>query len=157
MHSLFPLIPSVMHGIFFFFSGKNTGMGCHAPLQGIFLTQGSNTHLLCLLIGRQVLYHQRHLGRHRELNKTLKLCTFWAVCFWIVLNFLSSTFHFLYCYSSWLGFKIYIVRPKKRKKRKNPETILVQLSWKMWNHKNTLVKLNILYKFTNHVHIWYQT
>ena len=31
------------------FSGKNTGMGCHALLQGIFLTQGLNPHLLYLL------------------------------------------------------------------------------------------------------------
>ena len=29
--------------------GKNTGVGCHALLQRIFLTQGSNLHLLCLL------------------------------------------------------------------------------------------------------------
>ena len=29
--------------------GKNTGVGCHALLQGIFLTQGSNLCLLCLL------------------------------------------------------------------------------------------------------------
>ena len=29
--------------------GKNTGVGCHALLQGIFLTQGSNSHLSCLL------------------------------------------------------------------------------------------------------------
>ena len=29
--------------------GKNTGVGCHALLQGIFLTQGSNPHLLCLV------------------------------------------------------------------------------------------------------------
>ena len=29
--------------------GKNTGVGCHALLQGIFLTQGSNLHFLCLL------------------------------------------------------------------------------------------------------------
>ena len=29
--------------------GKNTGEGCHALLQGIFPTQGSNLHLLCLL------------------------------------------------------------------------------------------------------------
>ena len=29
--------------------GKNTGVGCPARLQGIFLTQGSNPHLLCLL------------------------------------------------------------------------------------------------------------
>ena len=30
-------------------SGKNTGVYCHALLQGIFSTQGSNLHLLCLL------------------------------------------------------------------------------------------------------------
>ena len=30
--------------------GKNTGVGCHARLQGIFPTQGWNPHLLCLLL-----------------------------------------------------------------------------------------------------------
>ena len=30
-------------------SGKNTGVGCHALLQGIFPTQGLNPHHLCLL------------------------------------------------------------------------------------------------------------
>ena len=34
--------------------GKNTGVGCHFPLQGLFLTQGSNSHLV---LGRQILYH----------------------------------------------------------------------------------------------------
>ena len=29
--------------------GENTGVGCHFLLQGIFLTQGSNPRLLCLL------------------------------------------------------------------------------------------------------------
>ena len=29
--------------------GKNTGVGCHALLQGIFPTQGSNLHFFCLL------------------------------------------------------------------------------------------------------------
>ena len=29
--------------------GKNPGVDCHALLQGIFPTLGSNTHLLCLL------------------------------------------------------------------------------------------------------------
>ena len=29
--------------------GKNPGVACHVHLQGIFLTQGSNLHLLCLL------------------------------------------------------------------------------------------------------------
>ena len=28
--------------------GKNIGVGCHALLQGIFLTQGSNPHLLSI-------------------------------------------------------------------------------------------------------------
>ena len=42
--------------------GKNTGVGFHALLQGIFLTQGSNPCLLCLCIRRWVIYHQHHLG-----------------------------------------------------------------------------------------------
>ena len=29
--------------------GKNTGVGCHFLLQGLFPTQGSNLHHLCLL------------------------------------------------------------------------------------------------------------
>ena len=36
------------------FPGKNTGVGCHFLLQGVFFTQGSNPRLL---IGRQILYH----------------------------------------------------------------------------------------------------
>ena len=35
-------------------SGKNTGVGCHFLLQGIFLTQESNPYLLHC---RQILYH----------------------------------------------------------------------------------------------------
>ena len=31
------------------FSSRNTGVGCHFLLQGIFLTQGSNPYLLCFL------------------------------------------------------------------------------------------------------------
>ena len=37
--------------------GENTGVGCHALFQGIFLTQGTNLHLLRLLYCRQILYH----------------------------------------------------------------------------------------------------
>ena len=33
-------------------------VGCHALLQGIFPTQGSNPHLLCLLHCRRLLYHR---------------------------------------------------------------------------------------------------
>ena len=39
------------------FSRKNTGVGSHFLLQGIFPTQGSNWRLLDVLIGRQILYH----------------------------------------------------------------------------------------------------
>ena len=38
--------------------GKNTGVGCHALLQGIFPTQGSNPGLLHC---RWILYHLIHL------------------------------------------------------------------------------------------------
>ena len=36
--------------LFMGFPGKNTGVGCHFLLQGIFRTQGSNLHLLRLLL-----------------------------------------------------------------------------------------------------------
>ena len=42
--------------------GKNTGVGCHALLQGLFLTQGLN---LGLLHCRQVHYHLSHEGNPR--------------------------------------------------------------------------------------------
>ena len=57
------------------FSGKNTGVGCHFHLQGIFPTQGWHVSLLCLLHCRRVLYllslllgltfHSSHFPRGR--------------------------------------------------------------------------------------------
>ena len=41
------------------FPGKNTGVGCHFLLQGIFLTQGSNAGVLHC---RQILYPLSHQG-----------------------------------------------------------------------------------------------
>ena len=43
-----------------FTPGKNTGMGCHFLLQGIFLKQGSNSGLLHC---RQILYYLSHQRR----------------------------------------------------------------------------------------------
>ena len=43
--------------------GKNTGVGCHFLLQGIFLTQGLN---LGLLYCRQILYRLSHQGSPKE-------------------------------------------------------------------------------------------
>ena len=40
------------------FSSKNTRVGCHALLQGTFLTKGSNVGILHC---RQILYHLSHL------------------------------------------------------------------------------------------------
>ena len=45
------------------FPGKNTGVGCHFLLQGIFPTQESNSHLLCLLHYRQILLPAEPLGK----------------------------------------------------------------------------------------------
>ena len=41
---------------------KNTGVGCHFLLQGIFQTQGLNLQLLRLLHCRQTLYLLSHQG-----------------------------------------------------------------------------------------------
>ena len=46
-------------------SGKNTGVGCHALLQGIFPIQGSNPGLPHC---RQILYHLSHQGNPRILE-----------------------------------------------------------------------------------------
>ena len=45
--------------------GKNIGVGCHALLQRIFLTQGSNPGLPCC---RQTIYHESHQGSPRILE-----------------------------------------------------------------------------------------
>ena len=51
---------SSVHGIF---PGKNTGVGCHFLLQGIFLTQGSNPDLQHC---RQTLYRLSHQESHNQ-------------------------------------------------------------------------------------------
>ena len=47
-------------------AGKNTGVGCHFLLQGIFPTQGLNPH-------RRLLYHLSHQGSLFCINKVLKM------------------------------------------------------------------------------------
>ena len=42
--------------------GKNTGVGCHFLLQGIFPTQGLNLGLLCLLDCKRILYLLSYQG-----------------------------------------------------------------------------------------------
>ena len=52
------------------FPGKNTGMGCHALLQGVFQTQELNPSLLHC---RSILYHLSHQG---SLQSNDTCCTF---------------------------------------------------------------------------------
>ena len=66
------------------FPGKNTGVGSHSLLQGIFPTQGLN---LGLLRWKQILYYLSHQGsllltmcmRAKSLQSCLTLCNPWIV------------------------------------------------------------------------------
>ena len=59
-------VASVMANSLWPSPSKNTGMGCRALLQGIFLTQGSNTHLLHLLHCWWILYLKSHWESPKE-------------------------------------------------------------------------------------------
>ena len=61
------------------FPGKNTGMGCHFPLQGIFLTQGWNPRLLHWQAGSLPL---SHLGgpQPEGLSKKITNKEYWRGC-----------------------------------------------------------------------------
>ena len=50
------------------FPGENTGVGCYALLQGIFLTQELNSHLLHLLYWQVVSLLLGHLGNPTKLR-----------------------------------------------------------------------------------------
>ena len=52
------------------FPVKNTEVGCHFPLQRIFLTKGSNLYLLNLLLCRQVIYWWATAKTPRKLHLT---------------------------------------------------------------------------------------
>ena len=73
---------SSVHGVF---SGKNTGMGCHFLLQGIFLTQGSNPHLLHC---RRFLYHST--TRETKAFRTQCLCGLPHLENWIQTHLLGD-------------------------------------------------------------------
>ena len=82
------------------FPGKNTGVGCHFLLQGIFPTQGSKPCLSC--IGKWILYHCATVNLlsvievKREERKITKLNSAQILTFlsWIQLH--SVSFYFIY-------------------------------------------------------------
>ena len=53
--------------------GGNIGVGCHFLLQGIFLTQGLNLYLLCLMRCRRTLYPLSHQGSPTRVRHAGKL------------------------------------------------------------------------------------
>ena len=59
-----------------FFPGKNTGVGCHFLLQGIFLTQGLNQGLLYYRHTPQCLSHQ---GSHIKVGQWDYAYRYWYV------------------------------------------------------------------------------
>ena len=69
--------------------GKNTGLGCHFLLQGIFPTQGSNLRLLCLLHWQVIPHHcatweaSYHL---KSFNFFIKI----NILFWAKLHAISA-------------------------------------------------------------------
>ena len=76
---------------------ENPGVSCHAFLQGIFLTQGLNPYLLCLLhwqVG--FFYHQYHLGSpiYKVIEDKLKYSSFFN------FNSHSNISHYQYVFIS---------------------------------------------------------
>ena len=69
------------------FPGKNTEVGCHFPLQGIFPTQGSNPHLCVSCIGRWILYHcatwDDLVSKHVFLYQIYKIYKFFLISSYI--------------------------------------------------------------------------
>ena len=64
------ILPRVYH------LGKNTEVGCHFPLQGIFQTQRSNTCLLCLLLWQAGSLALAPPGKPISLHSTYKETVF---------------------------------------------------------------------------------
>ena len=90
--------------------GKNTGVGCHALLQGIFLTQGLNSYVSC--IGRWVLckcfFPQQFISSREAplgVKKIIKRVK-WLETFFSFPLFPSS--FLLLCPSPSLPFEVYI-------------------------------------------------
>ena len=77
------------------FSSKNTGMGCHFLLQGILLTQGSNPHLLCALVGGFFTTAQPEKSIYQKKKKNLPEDSAWRPV--TVFTFLSSGYRILAC------------------------------------------------------------
>ena len=71
------------------FLGQNTGVGCHFLLQGIFLTQGSNPSLLCLLHWQAGSLSLSHLGSSSFCTSPPKMWASISCCFLVLILLIS--------------------------------------------------------------------
>ena len=89
-HGLYSPPGSSVHGDS---PGKNSGVDCHAPLQGIFPTQGLNPDLLHC---RRILYHLSHQRSPYSVTSSANKDTFFPIWIWLMsfscLISLASTF-----------------------------------------------------------------
>ena len=72
--------------------GKNTEVGCHTLLQGIFSTQGSNLHLLCLLHWQAGSLPLASLGKPIHYRVIINFSPFFSS----VQQFYKSVIHWLW-------------------------------------------------------------
>ena len=79
--------------------GKHTGLSFHGLLQGIFLTQGSNLCLLCLMHCRQMSYSWATSGAHILI----------ALPFGLAFSFRSPQCSRVPCAIPWFIFVIYSI------------------------------------------------
>ena len=81
---------SSVHGIF---QARNTGVGYHFLLRGIFPTQEWKLHLCISCISRWILYHLRHLGSPGDSSLLCILayfCNCWIIACWMNIPLLDT-------------------------------------------------------------------
>ena len=97
------------------FPGKNTRLGCHALLQGLFQTHGLNPGLLH---SRRILYHLNHQGYPGILSQ--------------VAYIFSRGSSWPRNWQNWVCTKALCTRIGKEKEKQYTKLIVVALRW--WNY-----------------------
>ena len=77
------------------FSGKNTGVGCHALLQGIFPIQGLNSRLLCHLHWQAGSFPLASPGKPKTHGAQTQIWLCWAS---ININLGEDTWPYIFCF-----------------------------------------------------------
>ena len=113
------------------FPGKNTGLGCHFLLQGIFLTQGLNPWLLHLLHWQAIFKITEPPGKPKIFNTSANLCLCDSDLYWKIVQYQDQYPGTLEC--------SYTLRPPASAWMRNlkgthiPLSIRFLGSWKQWN------------------------